>query len=234
MRKTVCVYLVGGAVALFFAAQVAMAGTVHTLTFDQLNGASEEEILNYYNGGFGSLGSGPGPSWGITFNSNALALESEDQGGPGNFTNEPSCCNIMFFLTGTGDVLNDASGITTGFSFYYSGNSEVGNGSVDIYTGLNGTGTLLASFVVDTSLTPLCTSGPAYCVWEPDGVAFSGTAESVVFGGAANYIGWDNVTIGSSSPVPEASTITLLAVILLGTGLAGLATKLRGRRQLQS
>ena len=221
-----------------FAAQSAFAG-VTVLTFDQLgnipSSVGEEPILNFYNGGYAGNGTpscgytvcGPGPNYGITFQSNALVLTSEDVGGSGNFTKEPSTPNILFFLTGTGDVMNVATGITTGFSFFYSGNSAEGNGAVDIYSGLNGTGTLLASFVVNTSLTPLCSSGPAYCVWEPDGVAFSGTAESVVFAGAANYIGWDNITLGSASPTtPEPASL-----LLLGSGLAGLAVKLRRNRR---
>jgi hypothetical protein len=232
--------MVSGAVAMLFAAQLAMAGTI-VLTFDQFGvipaSVATEPILNFYNGGFAGNGTascgytvcGPGPNYGITFASNALALTSENQGGGGNFTNEPSSPNVMFFLTGSGDVMNVPAGITKGFSFYYSGNSEFGNGVVDVYSGLNGTGTLLASFTVNTSLTPLCTSGPRYCVWQPDGVSFSGTAESVVFGGAANFIGWDNVTLGSASPVvPEPASL-----ILLSTGLVGLATKLRRRRQRQ-
>lgn len=35
------------------------------LNFGGLNDG--EEVLNYYNGGFGSQGSGPGPNFGITF-----------------------------------------------------------------------------------------------------------------------------------------------------------------------
>ena len=241
MRKTGRICVVSGAAAMLFAAQVAMAGTI-LLTFDQLgvipSSVGDEPILNFYNAGFAGNGTpscgytvcGPGPNYGVTFNSDALVLTSGDQGGGGNFTKEPSSPNILFFLTGTGDVMNVPGGITTGFSFYYSGNSEFGNGVVDVYSGLNATGTLLASFVVNTSLTPLCTSGPQYCVWQPDGVSFSGTAESVLFGGAANYIGWDNVTLGSSTPaVPEPASL-----MLVGTGLVGVAAKLRRRRQRQS
>src|SRR6185369_933934 len=43
-----------------------------TLTFDGLQNG--EPIGNYFNGGTGGLGSGPGPNWGITFNgSNGVA-----------------------------------------------------------------------------------------------------------------------------------------------------------------
>lgn len=231
-------WILFAAVVSLFTAQAALAG-VTVLTFDQLgtipSAVGEEPILNFYNGGYAGNGTascgftvcGPGPNYGVTFESNALVLSSEDVGGGGNFTNEPSSPNILFFLAGTGDVMNVASGITTGFSFDYSGNSAEGNGVVDIYSGLDGTGTLLASFVVNTSLTPLCGSGPSYCVWEPDGVSFSGTAESVVFGGSANFIGWDNITLGSSSPgTPEPATL-----LLLGSGLACIAAKLRLSRR---
>lgn len=218
--------VIGGVVLLLFAAQLANANIV--LTFDQLGIIpSSEPILNYYDGGYGGNGTsscgytacGPGPNDGVSFASNALVLTSEAVGGGGNFTNEPSSPNVLFFLTGSGDVMNVPGGITTGFSFYYSGASVEGNGSVDIYSGLNGTGTLLDSFVVDTSLTPLCKSGPSYCVWEPDGVSFSGTAESVVFGGAADFIAWDNITLGSATPsgvVPEPGSSVMLGVAMLG------------------
>jgi hypothetical protein len=226
-------WIMFAAAVSLFAVQTALA-TVHVLTFDELGvipaSVGSEPILNFYNGGFAGNGTancgftvcGPGPNYGVTFQSNALVLTSQDVGGGGNFTNEPSSPNILFFLTGTGDVMNVASGITTGFSFFYSGNPAEGNGMVNIYSGLDGTGTLLASFVVDTSLTPQCTTGPTYCVWQPDGVAFSGTAESVVFAGAANFIGWDNITLGSASPVPEPGTL-----VLFGSGTLGLMGLLR-------
>src|SRR5262249_3083942 len=38
-----------------------------TLDFDQLDGRHGESVADFYNGGKGSLGSGPGPDYGITF-----------------------------------------------------------------------------------------------------------------------------------------------------------------------
>jgi hypothetical protein len=225
------------ALILVLASTSARATTV--LTFDELGiiptseNLGDEPILNYYNGGFAGNGTaacgftvcGPGPNDGVYFQSNALVLSSQTVGGGGNFVNEPSAPNILFFLTGVGDVMDVPGGITTGFSFDYSGSSAEGNGTVSIYSGLDGTGTLLASFVVNTSLTPLCTNVPNYCVWQPDGVAFSGTAESVVFGGSANFIGWDNITLGSSTPggTPEPATLALVGLGLLS--LVGVARR---------
>ena len=46
---------------------------------------NEETILNFYNGGIGGSGSGPGPSFGVTYGSSSLALIDADNGGTGNF-----------------------------------------------------------------------------------------------------------------------------------------------------
>ena len=66
--------LIAGAALSLATAQAATA-SVYVLNFAGLNGNAEEYVDNYYNGGTGSLGSGPGPNYGISFSSNALALK---------------------------------------------------------------------------------------------------------------------------------------------------------------
>jgi hypothetical protein len=189
----------------------------------------EEAILNYFNGGYGGNGSGPGPSDGIVFSSNSLAIISESQGGSGNFDNNPSGGPIAFFLSGSADTMDVAAGFNTGFSFYYS---TIETGSVTVWSGLDGTGTLLATIDLPANTPGAgCPAGDpyTYCEWDEVGVSFAGTAESVNFGGAANYIGFDDITIGSQTAgggpvIPEPSSL-----FLLGTGLVGFAGTLRNK-----
>jgi len=204
--------MIAGALLLAVLGGAAPAqATVITLTFEGVG--DNAQIGNYYNGGGGG-------NYGITFGPDSLGLISSADGGSGNFSNNPSGDTIAYFLTGPGDVMDVAAGFTTGFSFYYA--EQIGTtGSVSVYSGLDGTGTLLASLIL------LPTANP-YNVWVPIGVGFAGTAESVIFTGAANYIGFDNITLGASSPVPEPGTLALL-----GAGLAGLGA-LRRRRKAKA
>jgi len=188
------------------------AGGVITLTFGGLQ--NNEPISDYYNGGFGGLGSGPGPNYGITFRQDSLALISGATGGSGNFSGSPTMPTIAYFLAGPGDVMDVPAGFDTGFSFYYS--AVVFPGTVSVYSGLDGAGSLLATLALPVTPpggSPECSYG-AYCPWVPIGVSFAGVAQSVVFTGTANYIGFDNITLGASVPtpgVPEPSTIALLS-----------------------
>lgn len=207
MKRLAAVVLALGAMAMM--AGVASANVI-TLTFEGLQ--DEEPILNYYNGGTGGFGSGPGPNYGIAFSSDSLALISYTAGGSGNFTNAPSGDTIAFFLSGAGDTMNVAAGFTTGFSFYYAAAYD---GSVSVYSGPDGTGTLLANLALPATPNP-------YTQWVPIGVSFAGTAESVIFSGAANYIGFDDITLGASLPpgaTPEPSAC--LIALVGGLGFAG-------------
>jgi hypothetical protein len=210
------------AMVLLVGATFAQAGTV-TLTFEGLGDL--EPIDNFYNGGLGGFGSGPGPNYGITFTSDSLAIISGCCGGTGNFSGAPTMPTIAFFLNGAGDTMNVSAGFDTGFSFYYS---AIGlPGSVSVYDAANGSGNLLASLtlpVTPSGGAPECTYGQ-YCPWLPVGVTFSGTAYSVVFSGSANYIGFDNVTLGSGIPTP--GTPEPGTLVMFGSGALGLAGLIR-------
>jgi RHS repeat-associated protein len=171
--------------------------------FDGLQCA--EFVENYYAGGLGSLGSGPGPNYGITFSPNAQILTdailqlpscaSQISGGQ-NTTNMPSPLNAVIFQSGPAATMNVTSGFTTGFSFYYA--SPYAGGFVNVWSGANGTGTLLTTLTLPS--TPGCAARPNYCSWPPIGITFNGTAHSVDFGGSAGFIVFDSITLGAAIP----------------------------------
>lgn len=163
--------------------------------FDQLQ--CLEYVDNYYAGGNGSMGTGPGPNYGITFSANTeinvnYAVDGTCTNWISNTTNEPSPYNNVIFLSGSAATMDVPAGFTGGFSFYYS--APYNTGFINVWSGLDGTGTLLAT--LNLPVTPGCSSTPNYCDWVPIGVSFPGTAMSVDFGGTENYIAFDNITLG--------------------------------------
>ncbi len=162
------------------------------------------------------------------FSPATLALVDADDGGGGNFANEPSPNTIMFFLDANEAVLNVTNGFTTGFSFWYTSSTAA---SVTVYDGLNATGNVLGVINLDAQHTNNCSGDPSgtFCNWTPIGVTFAGTAYSIDFGGTANQTGYDNITFGSDRPgggeVPEPAT---WAMMILGFGLVGASLRRRG------
>lgn len=173
-------------------------GNAIVLTFEGLSDL--EPVRQFYNGGNGGFGSGPGPEAGVSFSSNSLAIIDQDDGGSGNFGGEPSPSTVLFFLEGEAATMNVPEGFTSGFSFYYS--SPQFTTTITVYSGLDATGTVLA--VLPLPLTPLNGAPDPtgdFSPLVPIGVSFSGIAKSVDFGGMANRVGFDNVTIGCPTPL---------------------------------
>lgn len=201
--------------ALLGVAGLAAAANASIITLDFEGLGNLEPVQSYYDGGLGGNGSGPGPNFGVQFVGNTLAIIDSDAGGSGNFANEPTASTIMFFLSGQSTIMNVPAGFISAFSLYYTSISATG--SYSIYDGLNGTGNLLAS----NTLSPLgSTSGGgdpngAFNRWALNGTGFAGTARSVVFGGVADQIGFDNVVFGDI-PAPGAVAVLGMAGLVVG------------------
>jgi hypothetical protein len=191
------------AAALSLLAGEAKAGPV-LLDFEGLlNG---EPILNFYDGGLGGFGSGPGPDYNIQFGAQSLVSMDSDAGGGGNIGNEPSPDNVAFFLQGPGVIMNVLPGFMHGFSFYYA--AAFYGGTVTVWSGPDGTGSLMASMDLDVTGTS-CGGDPTgeFNCWRQIGVNFAGIARSVSFSGATDQIAFDNVTMETT---PEPGTFALL------------------------
>ncbi len=209
MKKVILTTLLALASSMFASAAVI------TLDFEGVGDLNA--VGNFYNGGAGT-------NFGVAFDGPTLAVVDSDAGGSGNFANEPSGDTIMFFLDNNASTMSVAAGFTTGFSFFYT--SSVA-GSVDVFDGVNGTGALLATLGFARNIDG-CSGDPSgtFCRFSAVGVAFTGTAKSVVFTGVANQSGFDNITFGSERPtgeVPEPSTYAMLG--------AGLVTLIAARRR---
>ncbi|MCQ9375612.1 PEP-CTERM sorting domain-containing protein [Methyloversatilis sp. XJ19-13] len=172
--------------------------------------ASFDSIGEYYNGAVEALG--------VSFGLDALALKN-DELGP-YFSNAPSPAGVMT-VVGTDATMNFAMGFTgASFSYSYAPLEETDPFAfiVGVYSGLNGTGTLLSAFAVVNNAQNGCNDSP-YCNWNFASTSFNGVAKSIAFGSAVSY-GIDNLTI---TAVPEPTQALMLAL--------GLAAVLVGARR---
>ena len=226
-------------IGLSLLASQAFASTI-TLTFG--NEANQALIENYFNGGTDSQGKS-GPNDGIAFSANAESLKAGFSGtggqGTGKFENLPSGApGILLFATpGTGvtNAMNDVAGFQS-LSFDYSiltNSASFAGGTVSLFSGLNGTGSLLGTVTLSAAGTTVpCTgnlvngvSKDEFCSWQNTSVTASGgIAESAVFGGkAALDTEFDSVALTAPVPVPA-------ALLLMISGVGGLAGFARRRR----
>jgi len=190
-----------------------------------------EFVNQFYDGGKGSMGSGPGPNFGLQFTANAQAIISANNGGSGNFTGNPGNYPVMFFQTGPNVTVTATSGIDTGLWFYYS---ALQPGAVTVYAGPNGTGKILAN----VTLTPNNSGCTTYklCVWSAVGVPLSATAGSISFAGVPDYLAIGTMHLGyalptsivltsSQNPSVQGEPVTFTAAVTAtGTAPAGSVT----------
>src|SRR5581483_1457288 len=160
-----------------------------SLTFDGLKNG--EQILNYYSGGFGSLGSGPGPSYGVTFTAGLAADSTVIAFGP------------TAAVTASRVAMDLDSPFSQIVSFYFAG-----NGTVSFYSGPNATGSLLHSYTL------------TYPPFFPfSGVP--GAFESAVFTPVGATLRLDSITFGAAVvPEPSVAMLVIMGIMLIAL-LAG-------------
>jgi len=172
---------------------LAAAQTKGIVTFGRLKNL--EFIDQFYNGGTGSLGSGPGPNYGLELTANAQAIISASKGGSGNFIHNPGGYPVMFFQAGNAVTMTATNGVGVAVWFSYS---ALQTGSATVYTGPNGTGTILASITLPPNNSG-CTTYKL-CVWSAVGVPLSTTAGSITFAGVPDYLAIGTIHLGSALP----------------------------------
>ena len=188
----------------------AFAATV-TVDFDGLN--DFDFIGDAYNGGASTPANSSvstpysGPNYGISFGPSVIAAANN-----ADFTyysNAPTPGAVMAAVDADG-AMNVASGFLGQLSFYYSATE---NTSVNVYSGLNGTGDLLGTInlVANATAANGCTGDIAFCFWSTATFDFAGLAKSVQFGSTAGVAGFDNVTI-NAVPLPAAGWLLLSAL----------------------
>ncbi len=219
------------------------AATITVLDFEGINNpvttTSPAFINNFYNGGTSSVGTS-GPNYGISFSTNAQAIclntlsESCSNTSRGGLGNPNSQRGGLFFLSGSQTFLNFAGGFDTGFSFNYS--AIANPGSINVYDGDNGTGTLLATLALPTTPSNCTGYSAGFCPFVASGIGFTGTAKSIGFAGVANQIVFDDITFGSITPDPPATAVpepfTIVGTLMGGAAAFKMRKRLKATNKL--
>jgi hypothetical protein len=194
----------------------ARAGLESSITFDESELVDNDPLLQFYNGGRTFRGIGGGPHLGVSFTINARVRTQDVL--VGDYT-KPGFMELMSDTiregAGISATMDVSAGFTTGVQFSYASIDSMGE--MKIYSGFDGTGSLLADLLLPIT-SPM--SGPG--VFVADSLTFSGVAHSIVFDGGNKQLVFDDLT--TTFVVPEPPGWYLLAI---GGVLCGLVRHLR-------
>lgn len=215
----------------------APAGAYTVLGFEGVNAtypSGSAQILNFYDGGLSGAGT-TGVNAGISFSANAVAVclnsttitcSNASTGGL-----VPTSNKGALGLASSGVATMDfASAYTGAIGFRYAMTSGVA--FIKAYDGVGGTGTQLANLTLFGNASGCPAYSATLCTFGPGGLGFLTNARSLVFGGMAGGVVWDDITLGAGNDplpppalsVPEPMSWMLMVV---GFGLVGAVTRFK-------
>jgi len=189
-----------GAGVLYLALAAFPSSAAITLTFEGLE--PKTKVGDYYNGG-------AGVDYGIAFYTSDKAPWAD---GGVSYPNPPSGTMVLRSTEeySATTCMNVSAGFLGQVAFFYS--APIHDGHLEIWSGLDGTGNLLAS----TDLAAIETSGPTmYDVWAPFNLSFDGVARSVHFG-YNSAVAFDDISL---RVVPEPASWMAGAFLLIGLAI---------------
>ncbi len=180
-----------------------------TLNFNGVTNYSS--VADFYNGGTDTAGAS-GTNYNASFTGGVIALSNDGLANTanGNYFNNAPTSTVIFANAADTAILNVNSGFNSSFQVTYS--STTAPTTLNVWSGLNDTGTLLGTLTLAANSNACGTT--AACTWTTQTLNFNGEAQSVDFSSNAGNALFTNISY--AVPLPASG-------LLMAFGLGGLA-----------